>query len=400
MTQLDGSRRPAPAGWSPGVEWDGSAGTLVTKPAEQPGPDWRRHLADWGFDPDLYEVVEPVRVSTWEVASKGEDGQLSTKQLWAYKANIRERRSTRELAYDYDEIVRRIKQHAPAKQPPAAGQAASTFVVCPSDLQIGKGEGGGTVATTHRFLTGIDRAVRRLEELRRKRDIGPIELMLPGDAVEGCDGFYDEQRFTVDLNRRDQEKVARRLYGRAIEHFAKLTPALRVSAVPSNHGENRNGRGSVVTNYADNADLAIVETLGEIYAQNPAAYGHVSFVVPEDEVSVVLDVSGVKIGLSHGHHARSGSTNQAKLTSWWRGQSFAGRELAEARILITGHYHHFEAVVLSGRTWLQCPTLDGGSKYLTDANGEWSPPGLLTFVAGTGCGPLGWSDLEVLSVEP
>jgi hypothetical protein len=40
--------------------------------------------------------------------------------------------------------------------------------------------------------------------------------------------------------------------------------------------------------------------------------------------------------------------------------------------------------------------MDGGSDWFTNATGQWSPPGMVSYLAGEACGPRGWSDLVVL----
>ena len=46
----------------------------------------------------------------------------------------------------------------------------------------------------------------------------------------------------------------------------------------------------------------------------------------------------------------------------------------------------------NGRLWLQAPTLDNGSDWLTRLTGESSRPGLLVFTTT----PDGWDDLKIL----
>jgi hypothetical protein len=75
-----------------------------------------------------------------------------------------------------------------------------------------------------------------------------------------------------------------------------------------------------------------------------------------------------------------------------------GRQpIADADILITGHYHHFICSETSGRTFMQAPAMDGGSSWWTDISGQNSPAGLLTLGIGTGYGPRGWGDLHIHS---
>ena len=51
--------------------------------------------------------------------------------------------------------------------------------------------------------------------------------------------------------------------------------------------------------------------------------------------------------------------------------------------------------VTHGRTWMQAPTIDPGSKWYTDTSGVTAIPGVLTFVATTST-PYGYDHLRVL----
>ena len=72
------------------------------------------------------------------------------------------------------------------------------------------------------------------------------------------------------------------------------------------------------------------------------------------------------------------------------------RPVAQAQILNTAHYHHFLCSEATGRTLLQMPAMDGGSGWWTDKTGQNSPPGMVSYLAGVGCGARGWSDLAIL----
>ena len=49
--------RQVPAGWEPGVVWDGKKGTLTTDTVYENPEDWSDLLRARGLDPDKYEVV-------------------------------------------------------------------------------------------------------------------------------------------------------------------------------------------------------------------------------------------------------------------------------------------------------------------------------------------------------
>jgi len=273
--------------------------------------------------------------------------------------------------------------------------ADRAMVVALADWQVGKGEGGGTPATVARITDAYDRLAERLTELRKVgRGVDTVYLVGLGDIVEQCSGHYASQTFTTDLNRREQMRVARRLILNLVDRIVDAGYPMVLSAVAGNHGENREG-GKAITTPDDSDDLAVFEQVGEIIAANPDRYANVSLYLPT-ELSMTLDICGVPVGFTHGHTARGGANAAAKVEKWWTGQVMGGQAVADARILVTGHYHHLLVVESTGRTHFQCPAMDGGSGWWTSSTGQSSPSGMLTFVAGAECGARGWEGLEVL----
>lgn len=381
-----------PKGWEPGVAWNGAAGTLTTAPLEhEPGAAlWVELIADWGLDPATTEVVPgSVQIRAWDANVGG--GEI--KRLRYYRAQIRARSDVIERA-DIDllcKLAERKKAVAPKDY-----TIGTTLVVLFSDWQIGKGEGGGTPAATERITSAIDRIPERIKELRKMgRIIDVVVFACMGDMIEQCSGNYPSQAFTVDLDRREQMTLVRRLLLRAIEAVLKLVSKIVMCAVPGNHGENRNGSGKAYTRVTDNDDLAVVEQVGEVLAANPDRYGHVSVVVA-DGYNLVLDVGGVPVGFTHGYKAGGGANAQAKQESWLKGQALGRRPIADAQILFTGHYHHFSSSEATGRTWMQTPAMDGGSEWWTESTGQDSPPGMLTVCVGEAYGRRGWGDLSII----
>lgn len=384
-----------PEGWEPGVTYDTAKGQgTITGQVDNPNPgeaDWDHLLKAWGFDPTRYHVDETygVNVRTWEAFAKAPDGSIETKQLWYVKATIKAGAALR--AEDLEPLMAEIRKHKPRKTPTFDGQPR-TLVVCLADFQTGKDEGGGTEALVARVLRLVDDVATRITVLRRMgRPITRLVILGLGDLHEGCDGHYAMQSFLVELDRRQQTTVVRRLILKCIEAWAPLVERVTVACVPGNHGENRKN-GKAFTSFGDNDDVAVFEQVADVLAANPDAYGHVSFVIPRNELSVTLDVHGVRLGLIHGHQATSGSGPQKKVENWWKGQALGQTLIGDVDVLVSGHYHHLQVVSFGPRTWFQCPALDGGSKWWTDQSGLHSSPGVLTFTVTAD----GWSDLAVL----
>jgi predicted phosphodiesterase len=212
-----------------------------------------------------------------------------------------------------------------------------------------------------------------------------------GDLVEGCDGHYDIQTFTVEVDRRDQVKIARRLLRDALIRWSKLVPEITVAAIGGNHGENRKN-GKSFTTLADNDDVALVESVAEIFGANPEAYGHVKFAIPTDELSLTLEVKGKIVGITHGHLARGGTGPEAKLRRWIADQTLGRQAIGDCDILVSGHYHSLKMADWGGVKWIQAPALDGGSIWWRQSTGEIADVGVLTFLVSN----AGVTDLQLL----
>ena len=400
---LGGSTRPdptakAPAGWEPGLTWDGHAGTVTTGAVEaEPDPAmWAELIKDWGLDPTRHRIVEgSAQFRGWDAPIGG--GEV--RRLRYYRATIVEATSTVEQA-DVDQLVKAAMRKAPAKKPATVTEHPA-LVVSVNDWQIGKGEGGGTPATVDRIVASWDRVRLRLRELTKLgRRPSRVVLANTGDLVEAVSGHYPSQAFTVDLNGREQLRVARRLLFRMVDDLTSDGYPVTVTAVPCNHGENRNGDRKAQTTPDDNASLTIVEGLEEACAANPDRYGAVDFAYAKD-LTLVLDVCGVNVGLTHGHQIgngrRSGATSAkgaAAVEKWWEGQIMGVQPIAAADLILTSHRHHLQISEETGRTVVMAPAIDGGSYWYTSTTGRTSPPGMLTMTIGS-AHVRGWGDLEV-----
>ena len=382
-------RQRHPSGWEPGVAWDGTSGTITTAPLgdEPTGGVWSELVADWGLDPATTEVVAgSVQVRAWDT----HDGR----RLRDYRASLQARTDAGERA-DIEALCAIVMRRRSIIAPIITGERA--LLVALSDWQLGKGEGGGSAATTERICSAIDALPARLRELKRSgRAVSAVYLVGLGDLVEQCSGHYPGQTFSVDLDRREQLRLARRLILRAVDTIAPLVEQVVLAAVPGNHGENRGAAGKAYTRTTDNDDLAVVEQVAEVLAANPARYGHVSTVLA-DSATLVLDVAGVPVAFAHGHKSGGGGHAAQRAENWWRGQVMGRQPIADAALLLSGHYHHLIISESTGRTFMQAPAMDGGSEWFTDRTGASSPAGLLTLGVGTAYGPRGWGDLAVLT---
>ncbi len=367
-----------PQGFEPGVKWDGKRGTITSRPQDGQ-PDWNDILKTFKFDPEVYEVIEPVQVRSWDVLSEG-----LTKTMWYYRANLRQKRAATDA--DMAAIIAEIKAHRvrPIPVPPKTERA---FVAVLSDWQLGKER---TEEAVDRVLRGLDGIYTRIIDLDRiDRPVDAVYLLGLGDIIENCDGQYAMQAYQTELNRREQVTLARRLITKYVTTLAAEHRVV-VAAVPGNHGENRKD-GKAFTDFGDNDDVAVFEQVADVIAANPA-YGHVSFVLPKNDLTLTLDIAGTIVGLAHGHQARRAGSAQQKMQAWWAGQAFGQLPIGDAQILVSGHFHHLSIIEDGPRTHMQAPTMDSGSQWFSETAGKPSRPGLLTFTVDSN----GWDDVMVL----
>ena len=232
-----------PNGWEPGVQFSykTKTGTITTRPTNNPTPEFDNLLQEWGFDPKKYAIVnDTIRVSTWDMnIGKGE-----THQAWAFKAQIVATEATIDQE-DYDRISKWIQSYKRKAKPKKKKPTASFFVAL-SDLQLGKRDGGGTEAIVKRFLEKIDTVRDRYNFLRKAGvQIDQLTVVGLGDIVEGCVGFYPTAMGPngVELDYRNQMKLARRLIAKALVEWSKDFDVVVVGAVPGNHGTKRISKG-------------------------------------------------------------------------------------------------------------------------------------------------------------
>lgn len=352
--------------WQPGVEWLGTEGTITTE-AVNGDPQWDRILLAWELDPDEFQIVEPVLFNSWG----GGDGLLNRQ----FKAKVVRRQTNRT---DLEPLIANAMRHKPKKR---TFTGESTLNVVLADWQMGKADHGGVEGTIQRVIDARDAVIERARELRKiGRGISHLNVLWTGDSVEGCVGHYPSQTFSVELDRRDQVKITRRLLTDGLQAWSKHFEGITVAAVGGNHGENRNAGGKAFTGSHDNDDLAVVEQVAEILAANEEAFGHVRFVIARDNLTLTIPSAGWIVGITHGHVARSGNGAEGKLRQWWEKQAAGRQPIGDADVLVTGHYHHLRVADWGGCVWLQAPALEGGSEWWRVSMGEMSQIGMLTFV--------------------
>ena len=363
-----------PSGWEPHVVESGAFADAVST-AFETTVDERQLIEAWNLNPDEWFIVpNTLLVNRWQMAGEWN---------YQYKAKL-ERLSAPRL--DVEELLKGItKLKPPKKQQKSVDDKA--LIICPSDLQIGKADGDGTEGTIRRILESWERIVAYAKAVKPSC----IYVVGMGDLVENCDGHYGQQTFTVELDRRSQVRVVRRLLRDLVVDLSRLGIPMVVSGIAGNHGENRKN-GKSFTTPADNDDVAVFEMVAEALQLAGEAFDHVSFYIPDDRLTAMFDIMGKRVGFAHGHIASAGATPQQKQQNWWKNHAFMQSPIGDSDYLVTAHYHHLSVVDHGPRVHFQCPAMDGGSRWWEERGGGISSTGILSFTVSES----GWDNLKVL----
>lgn len=368
----------------------GSLSTGVLEAPLELSGDWSGVLRGFGLDPDVFEVVDDtVKLSKWQQSKGLEDGTRSTIWLYSYTARFT-RKAPSLTESDLQSTRDRIAKWKPRKPQPTRDGVPCTYLVNLADLQLGKSQGGGIDGAIERIENALERSVEQLVHLRKRYNVERVMVANMGDPIESCQQNYPSQLHTVKANLREQMGLALDVLVKTIE----VHGADDFLSVLSNHGEfNRKG-GRQVTGDSDSADGFFGDELRRLFDRTPDV-GPTRWLIPHDEMTMLADLSGVKVAFAHGHKIPS----QAQESDWLKGQSIRllREQGSEPRIWVTAHLHHLNVRDYGPWFRFQCPSLDGGSKYFTDSfgKGEWATAGLLTMLVGNH-DRRGWSDLAVL----
>ena len=374
-----------PKGFNPSVSYSQQtkSGEIVSEPQKENKIDWKEQLESYfGADAKNYRVLEDTaEIRFWDMAGN------PPQRLYYFKAKI-----VSNKAYMPDEDFKKLLNQAKKKKPTPKKKPtknSKTFCIALSDWQIGK---EGTEQTIERWMDSIPKIKEQIKTLRKSETIDQLFIAGLGDIVEGCTGFYAQQEFTVELDYRQQQKVARRMAYTALKELVPMFDKTVVSFIAGNHGEPRNS-GKSFTTFSDNRDIMLGEELAEIFKEAPAYKDKIDFIMP-DSLSITLDISDTVVTLVHGHQMRGGGNPQAKARTWLANQSLARSEIADSDLLLMGHYHFFSAYESDGkRLILQAPSLDSGSEWFDNTNGGRNSAGVLTLVIG---GSEKWSNIRVI----
>lgn len=365
-----------PQGWQPGVSISERGGFIVTDPIESAPEDWTDLLGELlppGMNPDDFDVEgESVEVRAWDSG----DGEGGAKRLYYFKAKIRRRQALSE-ALALDDLLAAVRaEKTPLNVPEGLSERVWWALI--TDLQAGQADGDGAAGMIRRVLQIPELAKSELKRLKKAgTPATSIFLPITGDLVEGIEGWYAMQAFSVQLDRRDQVKLVRRLLTEVILGIAKSGLPIHVAVVPGNHGENRQA-GKAYTTLGDNDDVAVVEQIAEAFSL--AGYENVTFSFPAKErLSLTVEVLGWIVGLTHGHVGRAGAGTEGKILNWFKSMAASRDPLGDSDLLFTGHYHHGRYQQLIGDTyWIQGGAMCDASEWFGQSFGLVSDPLLMT----------------------
>jgi predicted phosphodiesterase len=379
--QFKRDNKSIPKGWEPVIDYDATGGFLVSQPKPTgQEPDHAELLAEFELDPAKWRITN-LRRSKWQRW----DGEW----LESFRATFIPC-NTNGSSIPIDDLLQIIgkwKPQNPARKPvePRSGDLA--YVVVLADTQVGKVDGRGTDAIIENVLQKTDLAVTRFKELKKAgRQIGSIYLPQLGDCIEGMNSQGGKHIWRTDLDLTSQIRVYRRLLLHMVKTFAPLADRLVVPVIPGNHDEAVRVGNSMATSYTDSFALDAASAVMDAL-EGREDFAHVSFVFPKyDTLTVTLDVAGTIVGFAHGHQMRG------KAIDWWKNMAHGQKEIGEATLLLTGHYHHLRVEQSGRKTWLQSPSLDDGSIWFENSTGQAAPAGMLTLTVGNG----GWDDLKIV----
>jgi len=367
------SRVQIPKDIRPAIEFDGDTGTATTPGYDSEPENFDEFLIDAGLDPTDIEVIPPVRTSRWQ---QQRDGEL----IWltSYRFTFRRRKSGIDLPLLMAEAKKSVKK------PTLVGTTDRALVVLWSDLQVGKVDvRGGTEA----LLERVELAKARLLDMVRREKPKQVVFVDVGDTIEGFDNAAKEQQLqSNDLSIMDQVDLATTLAWQVIRDLAAKVETVTYLSVGSNHCQWRSN-GKPVGKPTDDWGVFIGRQLARLAQET--SHTNITFHEPQPhDESLAFDVFGDGfhiLGVAHGHQV----SRPDRIPTWWRQMAFGAQPVADATVLVTGHFHHLRVTemgsVLRGETpssrfWIQAPTMDNGSSWFRKFSGEDSVPGLAVFM--------------------
>jgi hypothetical protein len=355
----------------PGIEFDGTDGEAITPGYTTEPANFDEFLIEAGFDPATIEVIGDLRTSRWQRY----DGEWLT----SYRFHFRRKTAIVNLPLLLAEAKRRVK----AKPITSPGNRA--LVVLWSDLQVGKVDHRGGLTE---FVDRVEFMQSELVALVKREKPDRIVFVDCGDTVEGFDNKASANQLqSNDLSIMDQVDLATTYAWQTLKQLVALVPDVTYLSVGSNHCQWR-VQGQQVGKKTDDWGVFIGRQLARLANEQELP---IRFVEPQaHDESLCLDVFGDgfhRLGVVHGHQAGG---NADSVAMWWRKQAFGRQPVADASVLVHGHFHHLRVTELGStlnggsRFLIGAATMDNGSNWWRTSSGEDSQPGLVCFALEQG----------------
>jgi len=361
----------APANFRPGVEFDGTEGTATTPGYETEPQNFDEFLIDAGLNPEEIDIIPPVRTSRWQQREGGE-------WLTSYRFTFRRKTAGIDLPLLLAEAKKKVKA------PKVTSTQEKALVVLWSDLQVGKVDYRGN---SQSLIERVQLMQSRLVEMVKRERPEQIIFADLGDTIESFYNAADLQQLaTNDLSLMEQVDLATTFAWQTLSLLYEHVPNITYASVGSNHCQFRIGK-QVIGKATDDWGVFIGRQLARLAKEKEL---NIRFLEPQPhDESLAVDVfnDGFHIlGVVHGHQAR----RPDQLGTWWRGQAFGRQPVADASLLVHGHWHHLRVTEMgstprgTSRFLVMAPTMDNGSGWWKKVTGEDSVPGLATLILEKG----------------
>ncbi|XOJ10542.1 hypothetical protein ACMXZU_04520 [Corynebacterium striatum] len=346
-----------PQGWQPGVVYDGEQGYITTPPSDEVNhEDVARILEASRLNPDDF-VVDWSK--TARITTHIKDGELV--QAW-YKLPFYRKP---ERSFDVDELINHIHNTEIVDAEIVDGWRTIML----TDQHIGKADwaGGGTGQIIERWKESVTRAIGG-------NQYEGLNIVFGGDSIEGFVSQDGKNISGTDLVLTEQISIAQHLTVWTLSKARNHAKHVTVAAVPGNHSESTRKQGMPMS---DNFDLMIVKNAQQALELAGAA-DNMTFHYPQySEGSVTYEAGGATFCVAHGHKFK-GQLKGAE--NWWAGHIANNRHPAKANILLSGHFHNFQAANWTKDRWILFgPSLENESTWFANSTGATSRPGVLTF---------------------
>ena len=371
LENLEPAKRvTAPTNWNPAVEFDGTDGTATTPGLDSEPENFDEFLLSAGLNPEEIDIIPPLRTSRWQQREGGD-------WLTSYRFSFRRKTASIDLPLLLAEAKKK------AKPPKLSSGTDKCLVVMWSDLQVGKVDYRGNSQTLIERVALMQQ--RHLAQVKKEKPSKIIFADL-GDTVEGFNNVAMVQLQGNDLSIMNQVDLATTFAWQTLRMLYEQVQDITYASVGSNHCQWRVGRDQV-GKPTDDWGVFIGRQLARLSQESGLS---IKFVEPqEDDESLALDVFGDGfhiLGIVHGHQAK----RPDMMSTWWRGQAFGRQSVADASLLIHGHWHHLRVTELgstprgTSRFIVMAPTMDNGSGWWRKVTGEDSVPGLGTLMLDKG----------------